>query len=318
MKEHHMSIKHILNKSTAYRKIAAVIHKRMIENNPVYEMNRCYRMLYNKEPDLQNPKEFVEKIYWLQLHSDTSLWTKCADKYRVREYVAECGLQDYLPRLYGKWDAGEEIDFKNLPDSFVLKTNNSCGTVIIVKDKNALDQRRTRRQLDAWLKEPYGYRGAQLHYLGIAPCIIAEELLVPDEEQKYISPLSMIDYKVYCFNGKPECILVTYNRTHDGLWISLFDTGWNVMNDKIKGNIKGYFHHHAEVELRKPSCLEEMLKIASTLSRPFAEVRIDLYVIRGRPYIGELTFTSGTGYFTDSYYEYLGSLIDFSKVKRIR
>ena len=313
-----MRIKHILNKFTVYRRIATAIHKSKVEKNPVDEMNRCYRMLYNKDPDLQNPKEFVEKVYWLQLYSDTSLWTKCADKYRVREYVAECGLQDYLPKLYGMWKAGKEIDFENLPDSFVLKTNNSCGTVIIVNDKNALDQRRARRRLDAWLKEPYGYRGAQLHYLGISPCIIAEELLVPEEVQKQISPLSLIDYKVYCINGKPECIWVAYNRTHDGLWMNLYDTEWNVMNDKVKENFEDYYHHHAEVELKKPLCLEEMLKIASTLSKPFAEVRIDFYVIKDRPYIGELTFTSGTGFFTDSYYKHLGSLIDLSRVKRIR
>lgn len=318
MKVYHMKIKHILNKFTVYRRIATAIHKRKVEKNPVDEMNRCYRMLYNKAPDLQNPNDFLEKVYWLQLHSDTSLWTKCADKYRVREYVRECGLQDYLPKLYGTWKAGKEIDFENLPDSFVLKTNNSCGTVIIVKDRKTLDQRRARRQLDAWLKEPYGYRGAQLHYLGIPPCIIAEELLVQGEEQNQISPSSLIDYKVFCINGKPECVLVTYNRTRDGLWVTLYDTEWNVMKDKVGENFADHYHHHPEVELEKPSCFEEMLKIATTLSRPFAEVRTDFYIIKDRPYIGELTFTAGTGVFTDSYYKYLGSLIDLSKVKRIR
>ena len=61
-----------------------------------------------------------------------------------------------------------------------------------------------------------------------------------------------------------------------------------------------------------------MLKMASALSKPFAEVRVDFYIIKDRPYIGELTFTTGTGYLTDSYYQHLGSLIDLSKVKRIR
>ena len=313
-----MRIKHILNKFRGYRKIATAIHKRKVERNPIEEMNRCYRLVYKKDPDLQNPKDFLEKVYWLQLYSDTSLWTKCADKYRAREYVAECGLQDYLPKLYGVWKTGKEIDFDSLPDSFVLKTNNSCGTVIIVKDKNALDQRRTRKQLEAWLKEPFGYRGAQLHYLKIPPCIIAEELLAPDEEQKRISPLSLIDYKVFCINGKPECIWVAYNRTSDGLWMNLYDTEWNVMNENVKENFAGHYHHHPEVELKKPLCLEEMLKMASALSKPFAEVRVDFYVIKDRPYIGELTFTTGTGYLTDSYYQHLGSLIDLSKVKRIR
>jgi len=41
-------------------------------------------------------QRFNWKINWLQFNSDTSLWTKYADKYLVRDYVKECGFEDVL------------------------------------------------------------------------------------------------------------------------------------------------------------------------------------------------------------------------------
>ena len=68
------------------------------------------------------------------------------------------------------------------------------------------------------------------------------------------------------------------------------------------------YHYHPETSIPKPKCLDEMLRIASILSEDFPEVRVDLYVINGQPYIGELTFSSGYGFFTNEYYRHLGDL----------
>ena len=40
---------------------------------------------------------------------DMSLWTLCADKYRVREYIHEKGLDDTLVKLYGVWEKAEDV-----------------------------------------------------------------------------------------------------------------------------------------------------------------------------------------------------------------
>ena len=79
-----------------------------------------------------------EKINWLKFYSETSLWTECADKYKVRDYVRRKGLDNILVPLYGAWENPKQIDFNVLPDQFVLKTNNGSGTNIVVKDKNKL------------------------------------------------------------------------------------------------------------------------------------------------------------------------------------
>ncbi|PDP67292.1 ATP-grasp fold amidoligase family protein, partial [Prevotella intermedia] len=45
----------------------------------------------------------------------------------------------------------------------------------------------------------------------------------------------------------------------------------------------------------KPNCLDEVLKIAKDLTKDFPVVRADFYIIKDKPYFGELTFTPAGG-----------------------
>ena len=282
--------------------------KHLYEKNPTLAADALYYKIYKRHMNLDNPKNLIEKITWLSLNTDTSLWTLCADKYRMRSYVEEKGCGDYLPILYGHWDNPYDIDFDTLPNEFVLKANNGCGTVMIVRDKSQLDIRATQTTLKKWLKRPFGYWGAQKHYLSIKPCIIAEQLLKQDESEKEFSPHSIADYKVWCFKGKPECVWVAMNRKPRHLNMSLFDQDWEAMPQHLVST--SHYEYNKNIIVPRPNCLEKMLNIASIISEPFDEVRVDFYVVNNQPVIGELTFTTGYGYFTDKYYDYLGSKID--------
>ena len=287
-----------------YRLIVAYVHKTMVKLNPKGEMERTYKKVFDKKPNIENPHNLVEKIYWLQLYSDTTLWTKCADKYLVREYLHDLGLEQYLPQLYGKWDSAKDIDFDQLPDKYILKTNNGCGTCIIVRNKDK-DPDKMRTMLKEWMIVPYGWSGAQLHYTKIKPCIIAEQLLENSPKDNIISPSCLIDYKIWCFNGVPECILIVYGRQGHNAKLALYDTQWNMINENLV-NTKTKQHSNDTI-IDRPICLDEMLDVARKMSSPFKEVRVDLYVINDKPVFGELTFTTGYGYFTEDYYNYLGT-----------
>lgn len=299
-----------------YQWISVGIKKILIKANPIWEINRCYKKVFNgKLPDLKNPQNLIEKIYWMELHTDTSLWSKCTDKYLMREYVADCGYADFLPKLLAKWNKAKDINFSELPEEFILKTNNGCGTCYIVKDKKKEDLSRIKKLFKKWLRiQRVGYTNAQLHYLKITPCIIAEELLHASKEDSLISPASLIDYKVWCFSGKPECILVTYDRKDDRHFVDMYDLDWNRKDDcinKTRANFK-------QTPIPKPKCLQQMLEMASVLSKPFSEVRVDFYIVNSIPIVGELTFSTGYGNYTEKMYDYLGSLVDLSRLKIVR
>ncbi len=309
----------LLNSCYLYRQLAYRIQKIRVERNPMSEINRYYVPVFGKEPNLENPHNLIEKIYYMQLYCDTASWTLCADKYRMRTYVQSCGLESYLPQIFGVWhnmDDFTEVEWNKLPSQFVIKANNGCGTVSIVRDKSRVDYKHMKRMLSRWLAIPYGYRGYQPHYLGIKPCIFAEELLMTDEESQRLSPKSLIDYKFWCFNGHVESILVTYNRTKETLCLDLYDTDWNQISELLK--INGHYYIDDNVKIPKPECLGEMIEIASKLSPGFPQMRVDLYIANGKPVIGELTMATGFGYFTEDYYNHLGDLTDVELMQKIR
>lgn len=248
----------------------------------------------------------------MQFHTDTSLWTKCADKYQVGDYVKSKGLESLLIKIYGKWDSADEIDFDMLPDSFVLKTNNSCGQNLIVRDKQELDIKEARQKLNSWLRQSYGHHNAQLHYTRIKPCIIAEELLIdPSLEPGE----NILDYKVWCFDGSPETIMTVCGRRGSQYYVSFYDLDWNNISHKV---LNPKSPHYGNISIPRPKRLKEMLDYAAELSSGLPEVRIDFYNIDGIIHFGEMTFTTGFGYCSEEYYDYLGSKIDLSKVKKIR
>ena len=270
---------------------------------------------FHKPLHLNNPKTLNEKILFLSLRTDTSLWTTCADKYAVRDYVKSCGLEETLVKLYGVWNKIEDVDWSLLPNEFIIKTSHGSGDVTIVKDNSSLDKTDIQQYYSKELSKRYGAIEGGKHYLRIDPKLIIEEVLHNDSESlKYSS--SLIDYKIWCFNGKAHYIWACCNRTKEGVDVMTYDREWNAYpefsvfnNEYRRGSI-----------IPKPKNLAKMLSVAETLASPFACVRVDLYNLNGKIYFGELTFTSLGGlmdFYSDEFQHLAGSLIDLSKVETI-
>lgn len=275
---------------------------------PVYATKVHYRKVMGKEPDLINPKDLNEKILWLKLHSDTSKWPDLADKYKVREYVKQCGLGYMLNDLYAVWQFPEDMNFEKLPAQFVLKTNNGSGDVIVVKDKSTIDEARIRKELKLHLNRRFGVLSAEPHYLKIKPLIICEKYL---KESSSLSS-SLIDYKFYCNYGKVLALMVCFDRTIGGHAEKIIYNiePWKPMCEYVKSEYKT---SGIMKSIPKPKSLSEMLDAASILSKEFPLVRVDFYEIEGKPIFGEMTFTSEAGcikYLTEEFLLKIGEMID--------
>ncbi len=250
--------------------------------------NEFHKGIVGYDIDWKNPKTLNEKINWLKIFSDTSEWTRLADKYLVRDYVKERIGEKYLVKLYGVWQNADDIDFDSLPNKFVLKTNHGAGTILIVDDKSKLNVPDARRQLNQWLREKYGYKTFEPHYLKIKPLIIAEELL--ENDSSFSS--SLVDYKVYCFDGKPYCILVCSDRTiGEQAHFTYYDLNWNQLSDVLIDKLKPF-----QVDVPMPDCLSLLLDYSEKLAQGFPQVRVDFYIVKNKIFFGEMTFTSEGGY----------------------
>ena len=94
---------------------------------PVLVAKMRYYARFKKRIHLNPPIDLNEKILWQEIFADTSLWTRCADKYEVRKYVEECGLNEVLVPYYGVWAKAGDVDFDSLPLSFALKGTSGSG-----------------------------------------------------------------------------------------------------------------------------------------------------------------------------------------------
>lgn len=269
----------------------------LIKHNPEKMFSIWHKRSTGVALNIDNPKTLYDKIAYMAFRTDTSEWTRLADKVQVREYVTECGYGGYLPELYGTWERAEDVDFDKLPNAFVIKTNNASATNILVRDKSKIDEDVVRKQLEKWLKIDYGYHTCQPHYSRIKPLILAEEFLGLENEK-----MSLNDYKFYCVNGKPLYVIVYTDRVANSheMKRTIYDIDWQ-MHQEFLGR---YAVPGPSIE--KPKSFELMKEMASVLSSKFPFVRIDFYEIKGKPVFGEMTFTPGMQEVSTTFSERVG------------
>lgn len=236
---------------------------------------------------IEHPVTFNDKINYLKLRDNIETRTLCADKYAVRQYIADKIGEEYLIPLLGYWEDPDKIDFDVLPEKFVLKSNTGSGRVRVVEKKKLTSESKQSllHSLRSWQKTPIGYTGMEVQYLNIPRKIIAEQFISNDGNSL------PYDYKFHCFHGVPLLLEFLTDRTtgtHD------YKINCLTIDFKQTNIYETGFVSHTAVE--KPEGYEKMVEIARTLSSPFTYVRVDLYNIRGKIYFGELTFTPCNGY----------------------
>lgn len=243
--------------------------------------------------DWHNPRNLQEFSMCQLFSKEISLdfFAMLADKVAVRNFVKERIGEKYLNKLYGTWDSVDKIDFEQLPERFVLKTNNGCNSNVIVKSKRDANMEDIKYKLDYWLHFPYGELTGQIHYSRIKPLILAEEYL---EQKKGIDSLPY-DYKFFCFNGEPRFILYYEERKLNEHVTPnmLFDLNWKPIPNAVR--------HPVSHEVPCPRSLGLMTKLATELSQGLRFVRVDFYEIDGNPIFGEMTLTPDvlTNIYTD-------------------
>ena len=282
-------------------------------NHPVFLVKVRYFVRFKKRLDLNNPKNLNEKMLYLSLKTDTTLWTRLADKYSVQDWVRSKGLEHILIPQYQYIRKGDVLDLNLLPkDGFVLKTTHGCGDVMICKNQSEFDMNKYLNHFKPLLESRFGALEGGKHYLRIEPGLVVEKLLTNDINSKKYSS-SIIDYKFWCFNGKPTYCWVCCNRDKKGTEVMTYDLDWNAHPEwSIFRN-----EYRRGMVIPKPINFSEMIRVCEILSKDFPCVSVDLYNIGGKIYFGEMTFTRLGGlidFFTEEFLMQAGNQINISDI----
>lgn len=254
-------------------------------------------ILHRRRIDLEHPRKLNEKILWLAYHTDTSCWSRLADKAAVREYVRERGLEEILVPVYGVYDWFEDMDWAALPERFVLKATHGCDMNFICREKSKADPRTVAGKARFWLGMDLQWMALEPHYGAIPRRLLCEQLL----------PGEITDHKCFCMDGKVRFIEVCSQREH-GPYLDVFEPDWTPRPDAVVGA------KHSPVAIERPECLDEMIRVAERLAQGLPFVRVDLYQVDGRVYFGEMTFTPAGGVLFRFSEEFLAEQGEYLKI----
>ncbi len=271
-----------------------------------------YYIQLGRRLNLKHPRRYTEKIQYYKIHYKNPLLIPCVDKYDVREYVRDCGLDYILNELYGIYEHADEVDFKRLPDEFVCKDTLGGGSngVVVVKSKSKYDIPKLKKQMETWVTKDVHIKGGGRewpYYAGKHCRILIEKLLKTDD------PKGLKDYKFFCFQGKAEFLYVSQGLDQiETASISFLDMNWQMLPFRRMD-----FPPFPSLP-EKPSNFDEMKQVAERLAKDFPHVRVDLYNLDGRIVFGELTFYNSSGYMRfepDEYDFIVGNMFDLSSIR---
>lgn len=245
-------------------------------------LEKWYRFSKGVDPHLDNPQTLGEKMQWLKLYDATPEKGKLADKYLVREWVADKIGEDCLIPILGAWDRPEDIWWNRLPERFVLKATHGSGWNVVVKDKSKLDIENVVRKFNRWLPRRMAMSGGfEMHYEYCEPRIIAEQYMED-------SSGGLRDYKFITFYGDVQFVLAIEGRFTD-------EVSGTYMPDWSPAPFRYGYRVGHEGDIPKPKNLDKMLRFAQKLGEGFAFARVDFYEVEGKVYFGEITFTDANG-----------------------
>lgn len=230
----------------------------------------------------KRPTLYDEKIHWLMVYKYDSSYSKYVDKYQVRKYVKECGLEHLLIPLLGVYRDVKEIEYDSFPDKFILKATHGSGERFyeICRNKDDLNIEKMNCKMKKALEEEFCICNNEYQYEGIIPRIVCEEL-VESNNSEWLD-----DYKVVCANGRAKAILVCTNRDEGRDYFSI---DWSYL-EYVKEE------YRSKNRIERPDQLEEMINAAEILSKPFPFARIDFYIVNNKLYFGEITLTPSSGF----------------------
>lgn len=316
-----MGIKNMLRKRLISSDFGSVIwgflHSANLKCQSIYSDEEYFKKAYKRNSgktlDFSNPQTFDEKQLWIKMFYRNPLYTKCTDKFLVREYVESCGLGHILNTLYATYDSVDEIDWDKLPNKFYLKANHTSAGNIRCDDKTTIDRKKVCRELRRTLKHNHYYDSREWNYREIQPKIISESIL--ENEDK--SPL--VDYRFLCYEGKCEYLFVDINtadekgRHREDARRNVYDKDMNLLEVTVTRP------RFDPTLIKKPENYDLMVEYAEKLSKQFPFCRVDLYNISGKIVFGEITFfhSGGLSKITPEEWQYkLGKDIPIKKLRK--
>ncbi len=250
-------------------------------------ISRTFEKAHGYKMDFDHPKSLNQKLQWIKLNDKRNLFIDHADKIEVRKFIREKLGEEHVIPMYGVYSNFSEIPLNELPLPCIIKTNHDSGNYTIVRKLHIINWNKVENDFMWALRSDYYWFQREWQYRKIKRRILVEQLL--SDEYGRIPD----DFKFNCFNGKVEFIYVANDREGENQRF-IFNKEWELLPFSwgSKWKKKTVSEHIPSI----PQNLEQMIIIAEKIAQYYLYVRVDLYSLNNRIYVGEITHTHGGGF----------------------
>jgi len=258
------------------------------------KVEEILELMYNKEfpnskIEWENPVTYSDKILVSQVYNANITKSKLSDKLYAKEYVKNIIGKDIVIPTYSVAENFDNLDFKNIPNDFVIKANHDSGSMTKIIDGMTLeDKEYLKKKFDTILEINPSFLFFEMQYSSISPKVFIEKS-IPNFKDFVQYDFYMFDGKIYSvsdrfFDENNVCQHCWRYKNFEPIGIKLVSP--DCKTDKVD-----------EIIRRKPKNYEKMVEIAEILGKDFDHVRIDLYSDGDTIYFSEFTFTFNNGFF---------------------
>jgi len=248
-------------------------------------LKRTFRKKNGYSLDLDNPKDFQEKVCWKMINDRNPLLPVVADKYLVYYYVAsKIGSErasKLLVKNYNLITEVEDLDKIELPNSFIMKSNQGSSRNFICHDKTEVDVRELKKRVHKWLNSYIDMLGPQWAYKRIINKVVMVQKLLKGSEE-----FPIVEFKLYMLHGK--CYLVHLISDRYGEKEKYFLDH----NFELLPSTSGIVNDYTRNLIAKHK--ENILELSYKFSEDFDFIRADFMIHDNNLYLGELTNYPGS------------------------
>lgn len=232
---------------------------------------RDFRIAHGRPPRIDGG--FNDAIYFLKVsdEADDPLRVSVTCKAGVKDFARERIGDRYNVPTHAVLRSMAEVRAYDFPADCVIKPTHMSGQVIFRRNGSKIDFDRVAD----WFDSNYYTWTRERVYRSLKPMVIVEPYIfggVPE------------DFKIFCVHGEPRMIWVDVDR-HTAHKRNLYTTDWQMIDAALA--------HENAPTVERPAMLDEMLRIARSLSQGFSLLRVDLYTDGRQVLLGELTHFSG-------------------------
>ncbi len=235
---------------------------------------RAYQRKHGWLPDLIAPKTFTEKQVLFKFFGLVPEHSP-SDKLRSAGFVPPALRDTFeIPKRIWVSDKAELPGNGEIPDGgYYFKSNHSSGTNKAISFPIS-DQTRAEEEARAqqWLTRKHNEKLALWWYETMPRNVYIEEDLSLDDGD---AP----DWKFFVCNGRVELFQVDTGRYSDHI-----QTIYNRDGSYVEHEL--YFKTGDPLPM--PDCLPDMVALAEGIGQSFDFIRVDMFILRGKVYLGEI------------------------------